>query len=312
MSKRTFKTHTGLFTTGIGSLPFSDIDEAIDYSFKHEIPYLPQLPKLCPSEFMIHKTLGNLVDQRDQKSSSHSNIAELIEGKFLQRLQSSPVETVKLQFCGPITAIAYLENQGEVIDASLLTKVEKCIVESVHQLTGKLSSTGVSSIVFLDEPGVNRVTHIFKEYGINLWDGLSRVLAAIRGSGVKTGVHCCCECDWGSLLDRRMDYLSFDMGLSIQSLFSSRRQLHGHLKRGGQLSLGVIPTDPTRLDHIDLVSDLIKRLKEYSDIGDVFDYRQALITPVCGLFGLSRAQTYACLDNLEEAKLMLGRGLGRS
>jgi len=32
--------------TGIGSLPFEDIKEAIDYSLQHDIPFIPQLPSI--------------------------------------------------------------------------------------------------------------------------------------------------------------------------------------------------------------------------------------------------------------------------
>jgi hypothetical protein len=43
--------------TGIGSLPFLHEEEALRYSFEQTIPFLPQLPRAHPQEFMINQTL---------------------------------------------------------------------------------------------------------------------------------------------------------------------------------------------------------------------------------------------------------------
>ncbi len=44
--------------TGIGSLPHLSVDAALDYAFRYDIPYLPQLPILNPRERMIHQALA--------------------------------------------------------------------------------------------------------------------------------------------------------------------------------------------------------------------------------------------------------------
>ncbi|OUR98893.1 hypothetical protein A9Q84_05630 [Halobacteriovorax marinus] len=45
-------------TTGIGSLPFTNIDQAIEFSMKFDIPFLPELPKL-DGDFITSYTLGS-------------------------------------------------------------------------------------------------------------------------------------------------------------------------------------------------------------------------------------------------------------
>ena len=32
--------------TQVGSLPYDDVDKAVEYSLLHDIPFLPELPKL--------------------------------------------------------------------------------------------------------------------------------------------------------------------------------------------------------------------------------------------------------------------------
>ncbi len=41
-----------LATTGIGSLPFTSVDEALACSLAHDVPFMPELPSLDPREFL--------------------------------------------------------------------------------------------------------------------------------------------------------------------------------------------------------------------------------------------------------------------
>jgi hypothetical protein len=47
-------------TTGIGSLPHHNADAALDFSFRHGIPFLPQIPIRNPWEYMIAQALEGL------------------------------------------------------------------------------------------------------------------------------------------------------------------------------------------------------------------------------------------------------------
>src|SRR5579871_3296938 len=49
-----------LGTTGIGSLPHSQLELALQLALQVDIPYLPQLPTGYPGEFMIPEALDGL------------------------------------------------------------------------------------------------------------------------------------------------------------------------------------------------------------------------------------------------------------
>ena len=56
-----------LATTGIGSLPHDNVEDALSLSFRADVPYLPQLPKRDVNEYMLAYALdgmpGILVDE---------------------------------------------------------------------------------------------------------------------------------------------------------------------------------------------------------------------------------------------------------
>ena len=69
--------------TQIGSLPLEDVNEAVKYSLKHDIPFLPELPKKGDAMMAYIKNPGKL-----------SCLEEFKKHKF---------DTVKIQCIGPAT-----------------------------------------------------------------------------------------------------------------------------------------------------------------------------------------------------------------
>src|SRR3989338_1455945 len=69
--------------TQVGSLPLEDVGEAVAYSLKHDIPFLPELPKRGDAMLEYIKSPGKL-----------SCLAEFKKHKF---------DTVKIQCVGPAT-----------------------------------------------------------------------------------------------------------------------------------------------------------------------------------------------------------------
>ena len=46
--------------TQIGSLPYDDVEQAVEYSLRHDIPFLPELPKLGDAMLEYAKEPGKL------------------------------------------------------------------------------------------------------------------------------------------------------------------------------------------------------------------------------------------------------------
>lgn len=110
-------------TTGIGSLPLRDINQALDYSFKHDIPFFPQL-------FSLH---GSMTEQ-----VLNCNFKFLDE--FISRAKNQNIKLIKIQLAGPST-----------------TKLDKTYYDNcLSYLKNKLD--GVSVLLCIDEPILESTT----------------------------------------------------------------------------------------------------------------------------------------------------------
>lgn len=123
--------------TQIGSLPYRDVGLAVEYSLKHDIPFLPELPNLGDSMFEYIKKPGKL--------------------SCLDEFKKHKYKTVKIQCVGPATLMlsGYDEN-----DAVLR------IYEHIQGIMDGLKAKEV--ILFLDEPALGYSGSNFK----SLWEPL--------------------------------------------------------------------------------------------------------------------------------------------
>ena len=88
--------------TQIGSLPFDDIDEAINYSFQHSIPFVPDLPAVSSHEFMIDQA----------KCSVENPYQQVCLNAFKKRLNEYN-GIIKNQLPGPLCISQYLNWEAE-------------------------------------------------------------------------------------------------------------------------------------------------------------------------------------------------------
>ncbi|HEC69305.1 MAG TPA: hypothetical protein ENI31_03345 [Candidatus Omnitrophica bacterium] len=132
--------------TQIGSLPYTDVKEAVDYSLKHDIPFLPELPKRGDAMLEYIKHPGKL-----------SCLEEFKKHKF---------SLVKVQCVGPATLIQAGYSKGEAISR---------IYEHISQILEGLSAQEI--ILFLDEPALGYSGVNFKE----LWEVIFSNFKVIPG-----------------------------------------------------------------------------------------------------------------------------------
>ena len=158
--------------TQIGSLPFEDVNKAIDYSLRHDIPFLPELPKR--GEFMLDyiKNPGRLSCLDEFKKS--------VKG----------YETVKAQCVGPATLVRY----GGYSESEAIRRA----TEHISSILDGLDSKEV--ILFLDEPAIGQVDFNYRE----LWEQIFGRFNVIRG------VHNCGDANWNMLFDADINIISFD------------------------------------------------------------------------------------------------------
>lgn len=210
-----------MLITGIGSLPFTDIEQALEYSFQHDLPFLPQLPQLNEDEMMVTQALDDSFD------------TYACFEPFLYRAIDKKIKKVKLQLAGPITCSVVAEEPIDSIITQLLNKVDDMISPFLEQ--------GIEVLFFIDEP------MLFVNFESPLQIQLKNFFSQIKEKGIQVGLHCCSNPDWDPIIDLGVDYLSFDCHVSGNDLIKT-----GLLKQfkdqGGKVIIGFDPRSPEVVD----------------------------------------------------------------
>ncbi len=170
-----------------------------------------------------------------------------------------------------------------------------------------LRDTGAAEevLIFFDEP-----------YLVSVGSALvsvspERVVEALRmcaeGLTCLTGAHCCGNTDWSLLFRSGLKVVNFDAYGYLESMALYPAELAAFLEQGGVLAWGVAVNDPRIED--ETVDGLARRFEEGVELlasrGVPRDllWSRAMVTPSCGLEGVSEAQAewaYALVSRLAE------------
>jgi hypothetical protein len=162
--------------TQIGSLPYDNVRDAVDYSMQHDIPFLPELP-----------LLGDAMLEYIKRPGTMSCLEE-----FSKRIRGRDV--VKIQCIGPATLILGGYSESEAFERAYA---------HIDSIIGKLEAKEV--ILFLDEPALGHAGFDYQ----TLWDGLFGSFN-FGSFDVIAGVHTCGNMDWDRMLDSNINIISFD------------------------------------------------------------------------------------------------------
>lgn len=311
----------GCLPTAIGSMPHTDPAEACSIVMKYlpDIPAWPQLPGRSSSENMVIQYSGGFpglvvdgdrvrvepsadfegeleqvhVDAELDNEHEYGISSEYAAGlhDFLSRARGS--RTVKGQVTGPITwglTVTRQDGLGVLYDDTLAETAAKFLRLKASWQEKRLREISSNTIVFVDEPGLVSLGSVFApipEHRVPFL--LQEVFRGIKGT---KGLHCCGNTDWSVLLDTEIDILSFDAYNYASSLSTYSHKVKSFLERGGSIAWGIVPSDEDSLAKESLPS-LRDRLEEAmaSFTRDGAKFRrilaQGLVTPSCGLAGLS-------------------------
>ncbi len=157
--------------TQVGSLPYDDVEKAVEFSLRHDIPFLPELPKLGDAMMDYIKNPGSL--------SCLSTFKKKVEGR--------PV--VKVQCIGPATLILAGYSEDEAIS------------RTCQHIEVILDGLNVGTIIlFLDEPALGQAGFDYQR----LWAPL------FESFNVTPGVHVCGNMNWDELFNSQVQIISFD------------------------------------------------------------------------------------------------------
>jgi hypothetical protein len=328
-------------TTGIGSLPHSQLELGLQMALSVDIPFLPQMPAGNPSEFMITSALEGLpgatsdaeglvtvglsawreasfqFGQRIEAALQSESISEFEPSPagcrawkpFLWEVENRKRHLAKVQLAGPTTVRwAAKVDDGQPVSAhpSLDQQMFRLLLARGVAMVRALRRAGTMPIIFLDEPGLYALDRRNPQHIIALSE-LKMMVLALRREGALVGLHCCSNTDWASVLGLGLDILSLDVRLSLDAVLDESEAVTGFLAEGSSFSLGIIPTNTgSTFDVGELVDAVDVSLN--SALPKAYAQRamsHALLTPACGLAMRSVADTEKIFGDLREAQRML-------
>lgn len=333
-------------TTGIGSLPHTQLELALQMALQVDIPFVPQLPRGNPAEFMIPAALDGLpgmsfdndglctVDLdawEKEKGAFEQKLEAALKGQDLAAFEPSmnacrawrpflfEAETRKLALCktqiaGPATVRWVAKtSRGEPVSEhpELDQQVFRLILARCLAMVRALRRINTTPILFLDEPGLYALDARNPRHLIVLQE-LKLLIAAVQREGALVGLHCCSNTDWPKILDLGLNLLSVDARLSLDALLEDRAAFLRFLENEGTLSLGIVPTDVSSTYRVEELCDSVEaslRATLPAKLPFTRVLSQVLLTPACGLAMRSVIDAERIFDEVREAQRLLRRAL---
>ncbi len=331
---------TPFSTTGIGSLPHTNPDEACKLILKAvDIPFWPQLPQLSFREFMIPQYSEGLpflkIDEKKQTIWIERNGSDALtrfyetytEGlklpisenyakglyKFLDVIKGGHFPFLKGHVTGPLTFTLGLKDSGgrpvffdeELREISLLVLKAKIgwQIETLKPFCDNI-------IVFIDEPvlsalGSSAYLGVSPEEALRL---LRETSDAVKNNGAIPGIHCCSKADWPPVINSGVDIVSFDAYDYLESVSLYPSEFGAFFKRGGYLAWGIVPTtDAIRDESAESVRKRFDKGIELlsKSVSREILLSRILLTPSCGTGSISIAETEKVFRILVELKKTL-------
>lgn len=322
--------------TGIGSIPFTDVDEAIDLIFEscYEIPFWPQLPKRTWKENMYTTFLEGLpclvideaknmayidTESTDKIEEFYTNVydenidffkisPDVAPGfyRLLERLNEirEGVRFIKGQLTGPFSVgLGLKDKDGRSIlyNPSLFDMVKNCLrmkaLWMVRTIKGSYPEKDV--IIFFDEPYL--VSFGSAYIAASKGEVITMLDEVTGGIDAKRGVHCCGNTDWSVLLNTTLDIINYDAYGYLETIFYFEDDLKGFFSKGGWVSPGIVPSSKDVISHT--VDDIKRGFRNFLDLAERvynnINKREWLITTSCGLGTLEPVEARRAMELLK-------------
>jgi hypothetical protein len=286
--------------TGIGSLPHTDTDAALDLVFKHvpRIPFWPQLPKLNAREGMVAQFSENLpfigmvekglafsgCEGPDKDKTLESYYEHIIANdidyfqisesyaaglyKFCQRLEKQDLKDIvflKGHTTGPFTFAAGLTDERGISllhEPILMQAILKGLAMKAAWQINFLRKFRKKIVLFIDEPYLGCFGSAYTPLNReDVVNKLSEFTQSLRSEDVLLGVHCCGNTDWSIFTDvEAIRIISFDAFDYMGRMILYADHLKAFFSRQGILCWGIVPTQ--LFTGLETPEILIRRIKE--------------------------------------------------
>lgn len=307
-------------TTGIGSLPQTQLELGLQMALQQDVPYLPQLPAGQPGELMIPSALDGLPGLRvDAEGMAHvdlerwhaerepftlrieealaterladfepSVMASRSFRPFLFEIEARRAPFAKVQLAGP-TTVRWATRTTDGRAASSIAELDRQLfrlgLAKALALVRAVRRAGATPILFLDEPGLYALDTSNAQHLVALKE-LEVLVRALQREGALVGVHCCSNTDWPVILALGLDVLAVDVRLSLDAVLEDRQAWLRFVASGATLCLGIVPTDVASTYGLDELCESVEAsLRATAPVGIPFEALLArmLLAPACGL-----------------------------
>ncbi len=322
---------TTIPTSGIGSWPGTDIDEAVRQVFDLvSVPYLPELPARGPGSDMVGRTLGLLeglacelsptgwrvahrsgADQRRARARLRDDL------DVLEERASGTLGSVKVAMCGWWTLAASVElNRGGRLlrDPGAVRDVVDIARGAAHHLRDEVQRRlpAAEVLLQLDEPALPAVLagSVPNESGLGRLRAveIETVSRSFVGLPEGTIVHSCAQdVPIAALRQAGIRQLAVDGGLVSVRGWDA---LAEHIDSGGTLWLGVVPTEEAAVPTVDALMTRALAWLRPLELGPRLTGR-LILTPACGLAATSGRDAVLVSEALARAADLLAEELLR-
>jgi len=320
--------------TGIGSMPGTDPVHACQVVFDElpDLPHLPELPHRGPGADMTGRTAALLVDMPVQTTSRGWQLADhpgrdlsIAAGYWsqdldvLEEVADGYTGPLKIQVCGPWTLAATLELSHSVnpalADPGAVADLTESLAEGLaaHAADVRRRVPGATLIVQVDEPSLPAVLagRVPTPSGLSVVGAVDTAIASQRLGTVLsapaafTVVHCCGRpAPFPEMKAAGAAAVSFDHSMLATRDIDQVAELTedglgvfaGALPTASAERLASGPPLPPRQTAERLVT-----LWRQTGLQPGRLAEQVVITPACGLAGISPAAARAALQHCREA-----------
>ncbi len=296
-----------LATTHIGSLPFTEVEEALAFSFNFDIPAWPQLPKYKEEGMLWQfvRTFPGFDLQKERILTDTSKFEEgmlklyedyvaiIEEGKleiletqldrgfsksffvFIDRAKQSNYSILKGQITGPFTLGISLKIETEealIFREDLRDLLVKYLTIQALAQVYNLKKAAQTVILFFDEPGLSgfgssAYITLSKEIVLGM---LGEIISILKSHGCLTGIHVCANTSWDILFDCGVDIINFDSYAFFDKFVIYADKLIPFLAQGNKyIAWGAVPTEKETLSKVTIEELLSGFLRQLKSLAQL-------------------------------------------
>lgn len=265
-----------------GALPYENIKSATHMIAKlfPDIPYLPFLPNIDPSQSLKKRTLRNMpgiiIDDNDQlivninagdikQSQSHLNkilksdkiedfdefkLNDIFFEKYLQLIKKFKSTYACINLLGPFSVSRlFTEISQHRIFININVKklyLQTIVATTIYSILKiKEQNSNTIPIIIFEEPMLSNLGIIkHDEENVtteNVIDLLASVFDKIKAHGALVCVKCLSKCDWTVPIKAGADIISYDAYNNPNNLCIIPEIVSIFLENGGKINWGIIP-----------------------------------------------------------------------